>query len=143
MSYKHILVAVDLTPESKILIDKSIGLAKPLDSEVSFIHVEPSYEELCHHTGILDVDLHDNCALAAERSLVELKELSEITGYPVKHCLVGTGEYGKELKNAIEKYEIDLIVCGHHHDFWSAMVSSTKPMINHIDVDMLIIPMVK
>ena len=46
MSYQHILVAVDLTDESKVLIDKAVALAKPLDAKVSFIHIDVNYAEL-------------------------------------------------------------------------------------------------
>ncbi len=35
MSYKHILVAVDLSDDSKVLIKKAVSLAKPLDAKVS------------------------------------------------------------------------------------------------------------
>lgn len=143
MSYKHILVAVDLTPESQVLIDKSVELAKPLDAELSFIHVDANYEELCRHTGIMDADLHENCELTAERSFKALKALAEDTGYPIKHCLIGTGEYGNILENTIEKYEVELVVCGHHHDFWGSVISSTKPILNNINVDMLIVPIAK
>lgn len=143
MSYKHILVAVDLTPESKILIEKSVSLARPLNAVVSFIHVEANYEELCRHNGIMDADLHDNCEVAAKRAFAECQKLSEETDYPIKHCLVGTGEYSQELKQAIEKHEVDLIVLGHHHDLWGTIISSTKSIINNINVDMLVIPMNK
>ena len=141
MSYKHILVAVDLTPESRILINKCIELAKPLDADVSFLHVEANYEELCRNTGFIDVDLNDNRALAVENSIVKLKQLTEEIDFPIKHCLAGNGEYINELKNAIKKYDIDLIVCGHHQDLWSAIASSTKQVMNNISVDMLVIPL--
>ncbi|GAL25049.1 universal stress protein A [Vibrio variabilis] len=49
MSYKHIMVALDLSEESKMLIDKAVSLAKPLDAEVSFIHIDVNYAEL--YTG--------------------------------------------------------------------------------------------
>ena len=39
MSYQHFLVAVDLSEDSKILIDKAVSLAKPLNASISFIHI--------------------------------------------------------------------------------------------------------
>lgn len=143
MSYKHILVAVDLTSESKILIHKSAKLAKSLDAEVSLIHIDPSYEDVCKQTGLLDVDLYDNCEVAVEKALTELKNLADESDYPIKHCLVGTGKFGKSLKETSEKYGIDLVVYGHHHDFMSRLFSSSQPVLNTIDVDMLVIPITK
>ena len=29
MAYKHILIAVDLSPESKVLVDKAVSMARP------------------------------------------------------------------------------------------------------------------
>ncbi|MEZ9706553.1 universal stress protein, partial [Vibrio breoganii] len=40
MSYKHILVAVDLSEDSKLIVDKAVALAKPLEAKVSFIHID-------------------------------------------------------------------------------------------------------
>ncbi|MEY0874458.1 universal stress protein, partial [Providencia manganoxydans] len=40
MAYKHILVAVDLSPESKVLLDKAVSMAKPYGAKVSMIHVD-------------------------------------------------------------------------------------------------------
>ncbi len=143
MSYKHILVAVDLTPESKILIDKSAKLAKSLDAEISLIHIDPDYEKVCKQTGLIDVDRYDNCELAVENALTELKNLSNEIDYPIKQCLVGTGKFDKILKETSEKHGIDLVVFGHHHDFMSRIFSSTQPVLNTINIDMLIIPITK
>lgn len=35
MAYKHILIAVDLSPESKVLVDKAGIHARPYNAEVS------------------------------------------------------------------------------------------------------------
>lgn len=46
MSYQHLLVAVDLSEDSKLLVEKAVALAKPLNAEVSFIHIDVNYAEL-------------------------------------------------------------------------------------------------
>lgn len=33
MAYKHILIAVDLSPESKVLVEKAVSMAPPLQCE--------------------------------------------------------------------------------------------------------------
>ncbi|QIL14947.1 universal stress protein [Salmonella enterica subsp. enterica serovar Adjame] len=33
MAYKHILIAVDLSPESKVLVEKAVSMARPLQRE--------------------------------------------------------------------------------------------------------------
>lgn len=46
MAYKHILVAVDLSPESNVLVQKAVSMAKPYNAKVSLIHVDVNYSDL-------------------------------------------------------------------------------------------------
>ncbi len=139
MSYKHILVAIDLTDESKTLVDKAVALAKPLDANISFIHIDVNYAEI--YTGLIDINLAETQNHAMEASLEQLKELASHADYPIKHTLVGSGDLGYELKDAIKAREVDLVICGHHQDFWSMILSSTKQLLNSVPVDMLVIPL--
>ncbi|MDI9228848.1 universal stress global response regulator UspA, partial [Serratia bockelmannii] len=36
---------------------------------------------------------------------------------------------------------MDLVVCGHHQDFWSKLMSSERQLINTVHIDMLIVPL--
>ncbi|SPX09408.1 universal stress protein A [Escherichia coli] len=53
MAYKHILIAVDLSPESKVLVEKAVSMARPYNAKVSLIHVDVNYSDL--YTGLIDV----------------------------------------------------------------------------------------
>jgi len=140
MSYKHILVAVDLSQESKILIDKAVALAKPLGADVSFIHIDVNYAEI--YTGLIDINLTETQNHAMEESLNQLKQLADHADFPIKHTLVGSGDLGYELKETIEKKDVDLVICGHHQDFWSILLSSTKQLLNSVPIDMLVVPLI-
>ncbi|MDU7101641.1 MAG: universal stress protein UspA [Enterobacter sp.] len=122
MAYKHILIAVDLSPESKVLVDKAVSMARPYNAKVSLIHVDVNYSDL--YTGLIDVNL-----------------LSTNAGYPITETLSGSGDLGQVLVDAIKKYDMDLVVCGHHQDFWSKLMSSARQLINTVHVDMLIVPL--
>ncbi|MDG3086806.1 universal stress protein UspA [Vibrio hannami] len=139
MSYKHILVAIDLTDESKVLIDKAVALAKPLDAEISFIHIDVNYAEI--YTGLIDINLAETQNHAMEASMTQLNNLADHANYPIKHTLVGSGDLGYELKDAIKQRDVDLVICGHHQDFWSVLLSSTKQLLNSVPVDMLVVPL--
>ncbi|MCV5916800.1 universal stress protein, partial [Escherichia coli] len=54
---------------------------------------------------------------------------------------VGSGDLSNELCDTIKDYSIDLVVCGHHQDFWSKILSSTRQLINCSPVDMLVVPL--
>ncbi|EKO3395027.1 universal stress protein UspA [Vibrio fluvialis] len=139
MSYQHILVAVDLSEDSKLLIDKAVALAKPLNAEISFIHIDVNYAEL--YTGLIDINLAETQHHAMEASQKQLQDLANYANHPIKHTLVGSGDLSNELCDTINEFNIDLVVCGHHQDFWSKLLSSTRQLINCSPVDMLVVPL--
>jgi universal stress protein A len=139
MAYKHILIAVDLSPESQLLVDKAVSLARPYDAKISLIHVDVNYSDL--YTGLIDVNLGDMQKRISEETHTALKELSTNAGYPISETLSGSGDLGQVLVDAIRKYDVDLVVCGHHQDFWSKLMSSARQLINTVHIDMLIVPL--
>ncbi|MBE8597115.1 universal stress protein UspA [Xenorhabdus sp. BG5] len=139
MAYKHILVAVDLSPESQILVEKAVSLAKPYNAKVSLIHVDVNYSDL--YTGLIDVNLGDMQERIADETRNSLKELSAGADYPIQETLSGSGDLGQVLVDAIKQYDMDLVVCGHHQDFWSKLMSSARQLINTVHIDMLIVPL--
>ena len=139
MSYQHILVAVDLSNDSDYLVKRAVELAKPLNAELSFIHIDVSYAEV--YTGLIDINLAETQNQTMKSSQQHLQKMADKAQYPVKHTLVGSGDLGNELCDTITEFNIDLLVCGHHQDFWSKFISSTKQLINCSPVDMLVVPL--
>ena len=139
MSYQHILVAVDLSEDSKLLIDKAVSLAKPLGAEVSFVHIDVNYAEL--YTGFIDINLAETQHQAIQASQKQLQDFADHAQFPIKHTLVGSGDLGNELCETIQEFNFDLVVCGHHQDFWSKLLSSTRQLINCTPVDLLVVPL--
>ncbi|ARR50623.1 TPA: universal stress protein [Photobacterium damselae] len=139
MAYKHILVAVDLSEESFVLLKKAADLAKALDAQLSLIHIDVNYAEL--YTGLIDINLSDTQDRAANDAQQQLQVLAEKAGYPVAHTLVGSGDLSDEICNAIKDLHVELVVCGHHQDFWSKILSSTKQLLNRTPVDLLMVPL--
>lgn len=73
MAYKHILVAVDLSPESNVLVQKAVSMAKPYNAKVSLIHVDVNYSDL--YTGLIDVNLGDMQQRITDETRNALKDL--------------------------------------------------------------------
>ena len=92
MAYKHILIAVDLSPESQLLVDKAVSLARPYDAKISLIHVDVNYSDL--YTGLIDVNLGDMQKRISEETH-PLRELSTNAGYPISETLSGSGDLGR------------------------------------------------
>ena len=81
MAYKHILIAVDLSPESKVLVEKAVSMARPYNAKVSLIHVDVNYSDL--YTGLIDVSTGDMQKRISEETHHALSELSTNAGYPI------------------------------------------------------------
>ena len=131
--YKHVLVAVDLSDESEFLLKKAVGIAKRNDAQLSIIHVDVNFSDL--YTGLIDVNMssmQDRISSETQKALINL---AEHAGYPIKENL------GQVLTDAIEQYDVDLLVTGHHQDFWSKLMSSTRQVMNTIKIDMLVVPL--
>ncbi|WP_426879195.1 universal stress protein [Glaesserella parasuis] len=137
--YKHILVAVDLSEESLILLRKGASLAEKCNAKLSVIHVDVNFSDL--YTGLIDINMSSVQDSVSEETIKELEELSGKITYPVTERLNGSGDFSQVLEEAVEEYQVDLLVTGHHQDFWSKFMSSTRQVMNSITVDMLVVPL--
>ena len=139
MAYKHILVAIDLSDDSYMLVSKAAQLAKALGAKLSLIHIDVNYAEL--YTGLIDINLSEAQHRMADDAQKQLQSLAAKADYPVSHTLVGSGDLSDEICHAINDIDVELVVCGHHQDFWSKILSSAKQLINRTPVDLLMVPL--
>ncbi|VTU06652.1 universal stress protein A [Actinobacillus indolicus] len=137
--YRHILVAVDLSEESLVLLRKGASLAEKCNAKLSVIHVDVNFSDL--YTGLIDINMSSVQDSVSEETVKALEELSSKINYPVTERLNGSGDFSQVLEEAVEKYQVDLLVTGHHQDFWSKFMSSTRQVMNSITVDMLVVPL--
>ena len=137
--YNHVLVAVDLSDESTFLLEKAAKIAKRNDAKLSIIHVDVNFSDL--YTGLIDVNMSSMQDRISTETHQALTQLAEQAGYPITEKLSGSGDLGQVLTDAIEQYDVDLLVTGHHQDFWRKLMSSTRQVMNNIAIDMLVVPL--
>ena len=137
--YNHVLVAVALSDESAFLLEKAAKIAKRNDAKLSIIHVDVNFSDL--YTGLIDVNMSSMQDRISTETHQALTQLAEQAGYPITEKLSGSGDLGQVLTDAIEQYDVDLLVTGHHQDFWSKLMSSTRQVMNNIAIDMLVVPL--
>ncbi len=125
MSYQHVLVTVDLSEASKTLIDKAIEQAKPANSKLSIVYVE---------TDRLREDPKEE-----QRIQAQLQTLADKCGYPVTETLSVIGDLHMKVAGLVETNDIDLVVCGHHHNLVSRLFSSVPKLVNKVKADLLIV----
>ncbi|QBQ62775.1 universal stress protein UspA [Actinobacillus indolicus] len=137
--YKHVLVAVDLSEESLVLLRKGASIAEKCGAKLSLIHVDVNFSDL--YTGLIDINMSSVQDSVSEETVKALEDLSTKVNYPVTERLNGSGDFSQVLEEAVGKYQVDLLVTGHHQDFWSKFMSSTRQVMNSITVDMLVVPL--
>lgn len=137
--YNHILVAVDLSDESNVLLNKAVKVAKRHQAKLSLIHVDVNFSDL--YTGLIDINISSVQDRILNESHTALLDLVKQVDYPITETLSGSGDLGQVLDDAISKYNVDLLIVGHHRDFWSKLISSTRQVMNVINIDMLVVPL--
>jgi universal stress protein A len=143
MSYQHILVAISFDDANRNLIDKAVKLAKPLGASLSLIHVDNRANKSFAFGGIIDTELGVTkpTRFTSKDLASKLDELAATVDYPIERTFLVTGEFSQALESTVKQANIDLIICGHHHDFWSRMKPSSRGLINSSLVDLLIVPL--
>ena len=141
MTYNHILVAVDFDKGTKDVLNKALSLAKPLDAKVSLVHVDSEINDIGIFSGLIDTELVgiEPAHPMSEVSNKKLTELAESANYPIEHKFLINGDLTFALEGPVKEVGIDLIVCGHHHNFWSRMKPSAGGLINTSSVDLLVV----
>ena len=138
MSYKRILVAVDLSESSEKVINKAVALAKDADAKLSFIFVDVDHISNISATNI-EISMLPPIEEREKGFQRELQALADKSDYPIDEAIVVMGNLSRELKATITKNNIDLLICGHHHDFWSRTFSSVNKLLNAVETDLLIV----
>ncbi|MDR9825427.1 universal stress protein [Vibrio sp. FNV 38] len=138
MKYKHILVALELSDESQVLIDKAVFMAKLLDAQISFIHIDGTHGEIYHE--LVDMKKDDAQRPLTVNAMDQLSAFEGYMDYPLKSFLVGTGDLGDKIVETVEENKVDLLICGHHQDFWSKIISYSRHLIHKSPVDILVVP---
>lgn len=138
MKYKHILVALELSDQSKVLIDRAVAMASYLGSDISFVHIDGTHGEI--YRELVDIQADPTQRPLNEHAMTYLKTLSDDMAVPLKHFFVGTGDLADKLEGMVQEHDVDLIICGHHHNLLSRFISYSRSLVNQSPVDILVVP---
>lgn len=137
-SYQHILAAINLDEESGPVLQKAIALAKTHAAKLSVIHVDVDVKDL--YTEMIDIDLNRVQDQVIQDAQQKLEQVLAGLDFPIEKKLILCGDLSERVNEAIEQFGVDLLVCGHHQSFWSLLVSSARQLMNHVECDMLVVP---
>ena len=138
--YKNILVAVDLSKDSAVILDKARSIAKQYDAELSMVHViEPIAVGYAVEVTSVDIEgLHEEVTNQARASL---NEMGGNVGIPEHKLHTVLGQPAREIRELAKKIEADLIIMGGHgRHGWELLFGSTSSSVTHgAGCDLLIV----
>ncbi len=139
-TYKNILVAVDLSKDSPLVLDKARILAKIDDAALSLVHVmEPIAVGYAVEVTSVDIEgLHEEASRHARNTLLEMGANIGIPEGRIHNVL---GSPAREIRELAKSMEADLVVMGGHgkHGF-ELLFGSTSSEVSHgVGCDLLIV----
>lgn len=139
MSYRHVLVAVGLTPESHQLVKKAISIVQPVNGRITLITLASDPEIYNHFAAPMMENLRE---LMLEETQLFIDELVAKAGYPIEQAVIATGELSEHLLAMCAKRDIDLVICGNHNQgFFNKAICSAKAVIATSKIDVLLVPL--
>lgn len=138
--YKNILVAVDLSDESSIVLDKARDIARKYEAQVSMVHViEPIAIGYAVEVSSIDIEgLHEEASRQARKALLEL---GSNVGIPEHRLHSLLGQPAREIRELAKTIDADLIIMGGHgRHGWELLFGSTSTDVAHgITCDLLVV----
>jgi universal stress protein A len=138
--YTKILVAVDLSEDSPIVVDKALALAKQSAAEVHMVHVmEPI--AVGYAVEVTSIDIEGLHAEASKHSRNTLLEMGGNLGIPNHRLHNVLGQPAREIRELAKELNVDLIVMGGHGKHgWDLIFGSTSSGVTHgVSCDLLIV----
>lgn len=138
--YQHILLATELTDESRLVEDKAAALQKLTGAKLSIIHI---IEPMPSVAAVGEVGMPINY-YESEQSLVESAEkliqpIIERLKIPEANKVIGTGGVSYEILLYAKEKDVDLIICGSHgrHGLQLLLGSTANALLKGAKCDVL------
>ena len=138
--YRKILVAVDLSDDSSIIIDKARHIAIANEAELSLVHVQEPLA-ISYALDIPSINLADLHAELAEEAHKRLLELGSAVDIPVSRLHSLIGQPAHEVRLLAKSLGADLIVTGGHgkHGLDLLLGSTSTSVAHGVSCDLLIV----
>lgn len=139
-NYKNILVAVDLSEESRYVLEKARELRDLYQAQLSLLHVlEPVAVGMAVEVSSVDIEgLHEEAAKNARETLLRMG--AEL-GVPTERLHNVPGTPAREIRTMAKQLNADLVIMGGHgKQGFELLLGSTSSGVTHgICCDLLIV----
>jgi universal stress protein A len=129
-TYKHLLIGLDLSPESQQVVDRVKQLFSDRDVKISICHI---LEPLAFtYGGDIPVDLSDVQVQLEDQARLRLASLAEQLQVPQKSQHIVLGQPANEMRRMAKDENVDLIIVGSHGRHGLALIfGSTSNSVLH------------
>ena len=135
--YRHILVGLDLSPESTLVIDHVQELFQGRDIRISLLHVQEPLSFA--YGGDIPMDLTDVQTQMEQQARTRLDQFCEQLGLTAADRHVVIGQPAQEMHNFAKENGVDLTVVGSHGRHGLALVfgSTANGVLHGASCDVL------
>lgn len=136
-TYSHILVGLDLTPDSLTILRKAHSIAAQNNAQLSVTHI---IEPLAFaYGGDVPVNLAEAQDMMGEQASTRLSKLVKEIDIDVNEEIIAIGDTASELRRLAEEKSVDLILVGSHgrHGFALLFGSTASGVLRSAPCDVL------
>jgi len=141
MSYSHLLVAVAVNAESRLLLKKAVSIARPYQARarISLLTLANDPEMYNQFAAPMMESLRD---LMQEETQHFMNELIAQADYPIAETIIASGALSENIVHICERDGIDLVIYGNHNQrYFSRAACSAKGVVGASKVDVLLVPL--
>ena len=129
-TYKHLLIGLDLSPESQQVVDRVKQLFADREVKISVCHI---LEPLAFtYGGDIPVDLSDVQSQLEQQARERLAKLAQEINVPTEDQHIVLGKPANEMHRMARESDVDLIIVGSHGRHGLALIfGSTSNSVLH------------
>lgn len=136
-TYSHLVVGLDLSEDSRAILDKAKKLSKACGAKISLVHV---VEPLAFaYGGDVPMDLTEAQAVMEQQAQSRLDKIADEAQVAPSATTILVGNTAGELHRYAEEHDGDLIVVGSHgrHGFALLLGSTANGVLHGANTDVL------
>lgn len=136
-TYRHALLAVDLSGEAADLARRAQSLAEGIGFEISIVHALEPFS--LAYGGEIPMDLSPVQEQLTDHATNRLRQLAVEIGIPEDRVHAVTGHPRSEIRRVAGEIGADLIIVGAHHRHWfdTLFGSTTDDIVHDAQCDVL------
>lgn len=132
--YRNLLVAVDLSPDSRKLLQRACKFARQLGANLQVLYVEPGLGDHSLEEIEIGVELVHEETLAIRRQ--QLNDLCKGLSPHPKKIILSQGDAASRIIEYKEESKADLVIMGEHHSFWR-LQHTNRQVLKSLNGDLL------